>query len=82
MEHKTYQVRYRAVTTIDASSTIYTAGNIQATGMFLAGDKVYVHRNIFAGSALPSISLAIGDTDTGFNWYLDGAVQIILTGLL
>ena len=70
----------QGVTTIDASSTIYTAGNIQATGMFLAGDKVYVHRNIFAGSALPSISLAIGDTDTGFNWYLDGAVQIYSNG--
>lgn len=68
------------VTTINASSTIYTAGNIQATGMFLAGDKVYVHRNIFAGSALPSISLAIGDTDTGFNWYSDGAVQIYSNG--
>ena len=68
------------VTTINASSTIYTAGNIQATGMFLAGDKVYVHRNIFAGSALPSISLAIGDTDTGFNWYSDGAVQIYANG--
>ena len=70
----------QGVTTIDASSTIYTAGNIQATGMFLAGDKVYVHRNIFAGSALPSISLAIGDTDTGFNWYSDGAVQIYSNG--
>lgn len=62
------------VTTINASSTIYTAGNIQATGMFLSGDKVYVHRNIFAGSALPSISLSIGDTDTGFNWYSDGRI--------
>ena len=70
----------QGVTTIDASSTIYTAGNIQATGMFLAGDKVYVHRNIFAGSELPSISLAIGDTDTGFNWYSDGAVQIYSNG--
>ena len=70
----------QGVTTIDASSTIYTAGNIQATGMFLAGDKVYVHRNIFAGSALPSISLAIGNTDTGFNWYSDGAVQIYSNG--
>lgn len=70
----------QGVTTIDASSTIYTAGNIQATGMFLAGDKVYVHRNIFAGSALPSISLAIGDTGTGFNWYSDGAVQIYSNG--
>lgn len=64
----------QGVTTIDASSTIYTAGNIQATGMFLAGDKVYVHRNIFAGSALPSISLAIGDTDTGLNWHQDGMI--------
>ena len=65
------------VTTINASSTIYTAGNIQATGMFLAGDKVYVHRNIFAGSALPSISLAIGDTDTGFNWDHDGYINFV-----
>ena len=71
----------QGVTTIDASSTIYTAGNIQATGMFLAGDKVYVHRNIFAGSALPSISLAIGDTDTGFNWDHDGYVNIVSNGV-
>ena len=68
------------VTTINASSTIYTAGNIQATGMFLAGDKVYVHRNIFAGSALPSISLAIGDTDTGFNWQEDGQINFMSNG--
>ena len=67
----------QSVTTINASSTIYTAGNIQATGMFLAGDKVYVHRNIFAGSALPSISLAIGDTDTGFNWDHDGYINFV-----
>lgn len=68
------------VTTINASSTIYTGGDIIAYSRLFCGGYLYVHRNAYSGSAAPAISLAIGDTDTGFNWYSDGAVQIYSNG--
>lgn len=46
----------------------------------LVGGKIIVDRNRYSFNAIPSISLAIGDTDTGFNWYSDGAVQIYSNG--
>ena len=68
------------VTTINASSTIYTGGDIIAYSRLFCGGYLYVHRNAHSSSAAPAISLAIGDTDTGFNWYSDGAVQIYSNG--
>ena len=68
------------VTTINASSTIYTGGDIIAYSRLFCGGYLYVHRNAYSGSAAPAISLAIGDTDTGFNWYSDGAVRIYSNG--
>ena len=65
------------VTTINASSTIYTGGDIIAYSRLFCGGYLYVHRNAYSGSAAPSISLAIGDTDTGFNWDHDGYINFV-----
>lgn len=43
----------------------------------LVGGKIIVDKNRHSFIAIPSISLAIGDTDTGFNWDHDGYVNIV-----
>ena len=43
----------------------------------LVGGKIIVDKNRYSFDAIPSISLAIGDTDTGFNWDHDGYVNIV-----
>ena len=43
----------------------------------LVGGKIIVDKNRYSFNAIPSISLAIGDTDTGFNWDHDGYVNIV-----
>lgn len=63
------------VTTINASSTIYTGGDIIAYSRLFCGGYLYVHRNAYNANAAPSISLAIGDTDTGLNWDSDGNIS-------
>ncbi len=74
-------------TTITASGDITTSANIGGKSINAGADltvagytycngRLYVDRGRFAITATPAISLAIGDTDTGFNWYSDGAVQI------
>ena len=65
------------VTTINASSTIYTGGDIIAYSRLFCGGYLYVHRNAHNADAAPSISLAIGDTDTGFNWDHDGYINFV-----
>ncbi len=65
------------VTTINASSTIYTGGDIIAYSRLFCGGYLYVHRNAYSGSAAPAISLAIGNTDTGFNWDHDGVINFV-----
>ena len=74
-------------TTITATGDITTSANIGGRSINAGADltvagytycngRLYVDRGRFAITATPSISLAIGDTDTGFHWYSDGAVQI------
>ena len=65
------------VTTINASSTIYTGGDIIAYSRLFCGGYLYVHRNAYSAAAAPAISLAIGDTDTGFNWDHDGVINFV-----
>ena len=65
------------VTTINASSTIYTGGDIIAYSRLFCGGYLYVHRNAYNADSAPSISLAIGDTDTGFNWDHDGYINFV-----
>ena len=65
------------VTTINASSTIYTGGDIVAHSRLFCGSYLYVHRNVLSTDAIPSISLAIGDNDTGFNWDHDGYINFV-----
>ena len=65
------------VTTIDASSTIYTGGDLYAYNNVKAGGKMIIDCNRYSPGATPSISLAIGDTDTGFNWDHDGYINIV-----
>ena len=74
-------------TTITATGDITTSANIGGRSINAGADltvagytycngRLYVDRGRFAITATPSISLAIGDTDTGFHWHSDGAVQI------
>lgn len=64
------------VTTINASNTIYTAGDISNGGYIYCNGRLYVDRGRFSVTASPAISLAIGDTDTGFHWESGGVVSI------
>lgn len=64
------------VTTINASNTIYTAGDISNGGSTYCNGRLYVDRGRYSVTASPAISLAIGDSDTGFHWSSDGAVDI------
>lgn len=57
-------------TTAPASKFEVRGGNT-----FMEG-KAYVYSNSGWGSVTPSISLAIGDNDTGINWVSDGILQI------
>lgn len=74
-------------TTITATGDITTSANIGGRSINAGADltvagytycngRLYVDRGRFSITATPTISLAIGDTDTGFHWYSDGAVQI------
>lgn len=40
----------------------------------LVGGKIIVDKNRYSFDAIPSISLAIGDTNTGFNWVSYGVI--------
>lgn len=74
-------------TTITATGDITTSANIGGRSINAGADltvagytycngRLYVDRGRFSTTAAPAISLAIGDTDTGFHWFSDGAVQI------
>lgn len=65
------------VTTINASGTIYTAGDFVSNSYIYCGGYLYVNRNRYSSTADPSISLAIGDTDTGFDWAHDGYINFV-----
>lgn len=52
-------------------------GMCHAGGNILMGGKLIVDRNRYSSGAVPSISLAIGDTDTGFHWESDGIVNFM-----
>lgn len=65
------------ITTLDASSTIYTAGDIVSNSRLFCRSRLYVDRGRYSDTAAPAISLAIGDTDTGFNWDHDGYINIV-----
>ena len=43
----------------------------------LVGGKIIVDKNRYSFDAIPSISLAIGDTDTGLNWHQDGMITFM-----
>lgn len=74
-------------TTITATGNITTSANIGGRSINAGADltvagytycngRLYVDRGRFSTTAAPAISLAIGDTDTGFHWFSDGAVEI------
>ena len=74
-------------TTITATGDITTSANIGGRSINAGADltvagytycngRLYVDRGRFSTTAAPAISLAIGDTDTGFHWLSDGAVRI------
>lgn len=74
-------------TTITATGDITTSANIRGRSIYASADltaagytycngRLYVDRGRFSITATPTISLAIGDTDTGFHWESDGIVSI------
>ena len=74
-------------TTITASGDITTSANIRGRSIYASADltaagytycngRLYVDRGRFAITATPTISLAIGDTDTGFHWESNGIISI------
>ncbi|UWG05925.1 MAG: hypothetical protein [Bacteriophage sp.] len=74
-------------TTITATGDITTSANIGGRSINAGADltvagytccngRLYVDRGRFSITATPTISLAIGDTDTGFHWESDGMVSI------
>ena len=74
-------------TTITATGDITTSANIRGRSIYASADltaagytycngRLYVDRGRFAITATPAISLAIGDTDTGFHWESDGIISI------
>lgn len=56
--------------------SIYASADLTAAGYTYCNGRLYVDRGRFSITATPTISLAIGDTDTGFNWESDGIVSI------
>ena len=74
-------------TTITATGDITTSANIRGRSIYASADltaagytycngRLYVDRGRFAITATPTISLAIGDTDTGFHWESNGIISI------
>ena len=74
-------------TTITATGDITTSANIGGRSINAGADltvagytycngRLYVDRGRFSITATPTISLAIGDTDTGFHWESEGVVSI------
>lgn len=74
-------------TTITATGDITTSANIGGRSINAGADltvagytycdsRLYVDRGRYSTTATPSISLAIGDTDTGFHWESDGIISI------
>lgn len=56
--------------------SIYASADLTAAGYTYCNGRLYVDRGRFSITATPTISLAIGDTDTGFNWESDGIISI------
>ena len=56
--------------------SIYASADLTAAGYTYCNGRLYVDRGRFSITATPTISLAIGDTDTGFHWESDGIVSI------
>ena len=74
-------------TTITATGDITTSANIGGRSINAGADltvagytycngRLYVDRGRYSITSAPTISLAIGDTDTGFHWESDGVVSI------
>lgn len=57
--------------------SIYASADLTAAGYTYCNGRLYVDRGRYSPTATPTISLAIGDTDTGFNWDHDGYVNIV-----
>ena len=73
-------------TTITATGDITTSANIGGRSINAGADltvagytycngRLYVDRGRYSITATPTISLAIGDTDTGFHWQADGIIE-------
>lgn len=78
-------------TTITATGDITTSANIGGRSINAGADltvagytycngRLYVDRGRYSITSAPTISLAIGDTDTGFHWESNGEVSIYCNG--
>lgn len=79
-------------TTITATGDITTSANIggrsinagadlTVAGYTYCNDRLYVDRGRYSITATPTISLAIGDNDTGLNWNSDGHIKFYANNL-
>jgi len=57
--------------------SIYASADLTAAGYTYCNGRLYVDRGRFSITATPTISLAIGDTDTGLNWQADGIIEFM-----
>lgn len=79
-------------TTITATGDITTSANIGGRSINAGADltvagytycngRLYVDRGRYSITSAPTISLAIGDTDTGFHWESDGHIKFYANNL-
>ena len=57
--------------------SIYASADLTAAGYTYCNGRLYVDRGRYSSTATPTISLAIGDTDTGLNWHQDGMITFM-----
>ncbi len=62
---------------IDSGGSALFNGGVTTQGI-RARSNVYIDSRGFSGD--PTVDLAIGDSDTGFNWFSDGRFHVVLNG--
>lgn len=77
-----FQVNETAFTIIDDSSTTMPAFILHSSnqGASINGN-LFVASGKFHPTALPDITLAIGDSNSGFNWEKDGQISLVGNGI-
>jgi cytoskeletal protein CcmA (bactofilin family) len=67
--------------TLDVTGAVTMSNRLDVSGNAEIVGKVWAGKNISFGS-VPSVTLAIGDADTGLNWNTNGVIDIIANSLV